>query len=405
MKCANFGHEKSWNFNAGKLWEPWNCSWQLIMVSAVDKLSTRVLKDAFLSLVDQLTFTFNLSLKKGVFPDKWKATTIIPLQKDGNKEDVSNLRPVSLLPLPGKLLEKLVHKQLNTYLENHQLLSDCQGGFQQGHSTISKITELTDDLYKAMDSRETTVSVFIDFRKAFDTVIHNILLNKLELLGIKGLNKIWFESYLTNRTQRTLANGVISNPELITCGVPQGSTLGPLLFLIYINDLVTVVNNSELHLYADDTAVYCSDRHPLVAKNAVQMDLHNISRWCNNNKISINLKKTKSVIFGTRYMLKKFSNPKIELEGMVLENVGHYKYLGINLDSTLNFNKHMNCLLKTVSHKLFLLSKIRKFITKAAALRIYNVMVLLPYIDYGDIVYAGATTNSLNKTRGCKIEH
>ena len=121
-----------------------------------------------------------------------------------------------------------------------------------------------------------------------------------------------------------------------------------------------------------------------------------MSRWCNNNKISINLKKTKSVIFGTRYMLRKFSNPKIELEGIVLENVGHYKYLGINLDSTLNFNKHMNCLLKTVSHKLFLLSKIRKFITKAAALRSYNVMVL-PYIDYGDIVYAGATTTSLNK--------
>ena len=151
---------------------------------------------------------------------------------------------------------------------------------------------------------------------------------------------------------------MISNPELITCGVPQGSTLGPLLFLIYINDLATVVNNSKLHLYADDTAVYCSDRHHLVAKNPVQMGLHNISRWCNNNKISINLKKTKSVIFGTRYMLKKFSNPKIELEGIVLENVGHYKYLGINLDSTLNFNKHMNCLLKTVSHKLFLLSKI-----------------------------------------------
>ena len=173
----------------------------LFKVSAVDKLSTRVLKDAFLSLIDQLTFTFNLSLKKGVFPDKWKAATIIPLQKDRNKEDVSNHRPVSLLPLPGKLLEKLVHKQLNTYLENHQLLGDCQGGFRQGHSTISKITELTDDLYRAMDSRETTVSVFIDFRKAFDTVRHNILLNKLERLGVKGLNKSWFESYLTNRTE------------------------------------------------------------------------------------------------------------------------------------------------------------------------------------------------------------
>ena len=120
-----------------------------------------------------------------------------------------------------------------------------------------------------------------------------------------------------------------------------------------------------------------------------------MSQWCIHNKITVNLKKTKSVIFSTWHMLKKYSNPKVKLDGVILENVDHYKYLGINLDSTLNF-KHMNNLMKIVSHKLYLLSKIRKFITKAAALRIYNVMVV-PYIDYGDIVYAGATAASLNK--------
>ena len=115
-----------------------------------------MLKDAFLPLTDEITFMFNLSITSGIFPDEWKVATMIPLQKDGNKEDVNNLRPISLLPLPGKLLEKLVHSQLSAYLENNTLLNDCQGGFRHGISTINKIAELTDDIYKAMDSKETT---------------------------------------------------------------------------------------------------------------------------------------------------------------------------------------------------------------------------------------------------------
>ena len=256
--------------------------------SAVEGLSARVLKDAFLSITDEFMFMFNLSITSGIFPDEWKVATVIPLQKDGNKEDVNNLRPISLLPLPGKLLEKLVHSQLSAYLENNTLLNDCQGGFRHGISTINKIAELTDDIYKAMDSKETTVAVFIDFKKAFDTVNHAILLSKLRHMGVRDISQHWFQSYLSNRSQLTLANGVLSSAQPVRCGVPQGSTLGPLLFLVYINDLANVITESNLHLFADDTVVYCSNKDPQRARNYVQGDLQGIAQWCCNNKITIN---------------------------------------------------------------------------------------------------------------------
>ena len=370
----------------------------LFKASGIDHLSTKVLKDAFLMLTDQITYMFNLSLGNGTFPDAWKRATIIPLQKEGNTDDVNNLRPISLLPLPGKLLEKIVHGQIINYLEDNKLLTDRQAGFRASHSTISKIAEVTDDIYKSFDLKEATVSVFIDFKKAFDTVCHELILKKLECLGLGELTICWFKSYLTNRSQRTLANNVLSSSQLIVCGVPQGSTLGPLLFIVFINDIIIVVSHSTIHLYADDTVLYCSSRDPYTARNLVQVDLDNIVQWCTNNKLTINTKKTKSMIFGTKYMLKKLDKPKVKLDGSILGNVYHYKYLGVILDSTLNFTKHINNIIKTVSHKLILLSKTRQFITQAASVRIYNSMIL-PYMDYGDVVYQAATSDLL-----CKLQ-
>ena len=217
-----------------------------------------MIKDAFEAIPDKLTRLFNLSIAKRKFPEQWKVATVIPLQKVGNKTDVNNFRPISLLPLPGKLLEKIIHNQTMTYLENNNILTPHQNGFRANHSTISTIANLTDDIFQAINDKQITYALFIDFCKAFDTINHNILLKKLSKLGFSQNSYQWFKSYLANRSQCTLANSKLSDDMPLTHGVPQGSTLGPLLFLLYINDLPNITKNCQIKLFADDTVVYVS---------------------------------------------------------------------------------------------------------------------------------------------------
>ena len=200
--------------------------------SAIENIDSRVIKDAFEALPHYLTKIFNLSLNRGLVPEIWKTATVIPIKKEGNSPDVNNLRPISLLPVQIKMLEKIVHKRLLEHLELYDLLDNKQGGFRPNHSTIDTIVRFTENLYKNLNSGQATVAVYIDLRKAFDTVNHDILIKKLALLGIRGSNLDWFENYLQNRSQYTFANNLCSSKAAVTCGVPQGSVLGPLLFLI-----------------------------------------------------------------------------------------------------------------------------------------------------------------------------
>ena len=198
--------------------------------SAIENLSSRIVKDAFEAIPGYLTKLFNTSLSKGIVPESWKSAKVIPLKKEGNNPDVNNLRPISLLPLQIKLLEKIIHNRLMEYLDLNFLLDSKQGGFRPNHSTIDTIVKFTEDIYKNLNNGQTTIAVYIDLRKAFDTVNHKILLKKLEHFGIRGTNFTWFQNYLKNRTQCTLANNICSPMSKVNCGVPQGSVLGPLLF-------------------------------------------------------------------------------------------------------------------------------------------------------------------------------
>ena len=203
-------------------------------------------------------YIFNLSFANGLFPDVWKRATIIPLYKGGTKTEVSNYRPVSLLPLPGKLLEMIVHANLLHFLEANKIISDKQGGFRKGFSTATSIADLTDSLFSTINNNHISLAAFIDLRKAFDTVDHRILLSKLKCYGFAGKNLRWCENYSSNRSQRTLANGKLSPEHQITCGVPQGSVVGPLFFILYVNDIQFAVRGSKTQLYADDTVIYVS---------------------------------------------------------------------------------------------------------------------------------------------------
>ena len=375
--------------------------------SAIENLSANILKLAFITLSKQLTYVFNLSLGTATVPKSWKNATVTPLFKAGDVSQCNNYRPISVLPLPGKILEKIVHKRLNTFFEANNILNPNQGGFRKNQSTTNTTAKFLDSIYESINNKEFSIATYIDFSKAFDTVPHDILLKKLKLYGVRGKNLKWIKSYLTNRKQKTFFNNVASNYALITCGVPQGSVLGPLLFLIYINDLVDVIENCNTFLYADDTVLVSSARNIHDAHRSMQHDLDNITNWCKSNRLTLNIKKTKSMIFGSKHKIKRIHAPRLQMNDIPLDYVTTYKYLGITADQTLNFNLNLNQIIKTVSYKLSLLSKLKVYISTEAAIQVYKSMVV-PYFDYGDILYHCASVKLLDKlqklqNRGLKI--
>ena len=375
--------------------------------SAIDYLSSRVMKDAFTVIPSVLLHIFRSSLDTGVIPRSWKKATIIPLKKCGNSNEVSNLRPISLLPMQGKMLEKIIHNRLLLHLEGNNLLDERQGGFRPNHSTIDAIVKFSETIYKGINEGKITVATYIDLKKAFDTVNHVILLQKLEKMGLNKFNITWIKNYLTDRSQATLANGVLSSERQITCGVPQGSVLGPLLFLIYVNDLGSVLSTSQHFLYADDTVILQSGDNISDIVELLQIDLNNYGSWCKANKLTINTKKSNYVIYGTNQKTSRIRQCDLSLCDETLIRTHNYKYLGVYLDSHLNFNVHIDNCCKIVSHKFYLLSKIRRNITQSTCARVFKSMIA-PLMDYVDIIYSGSSDLKLSRiqklqNRGLRI--
>ena len=341
---------------------------------------------------------FNLSFELSEVPDVWEIAKVNSLPKAGNASDVNNLRPISLLPLPSKLIEKIVHNRIYTFCNENDMIDEKQGGFRPNYSTNSTTAFYINDLYNAMNNNQATISLYIDSMKAFDSVNHDILLKKMKFYGITGRCVKWIENYLKNRKQYTVANDVASRLENITCGVPQGSVCGPLLFLLYINDISHCLNNCNVSRYADDTVLYYSSENIVEALRIVQRDLSSINDWCHKNRITINCKKTKYCVYGMRLIIKKSKNIDmlLSLNNTVVEKVCSYKYLGFILDDQLNFNKHIGETVNIVSHKLYLLSKIRKYLKSQACIIIFKTMIL-SLIEYGNTVYAGTTNKNLDK--------
>ena len=366
--------------------------------SCIEHLSSQILRDAFLAVPMKVVELFNLSFSTSEIPAKWKIAKVTPLRKAGISNDISNLRPVSLLPITSKLIEKIVHNRIYQFFERNSILDDKQGGFRPNHSTCNTTATFINDIYTAMNNNNILIATYIDAMKAFDTVNHKILLQKAEKYGITGQVLAWLANYLSDRFQCTLANNVVSNIEPIVFGVPQGSVCGPLLFLIYINDLSAIFDSCKVSLYADDTVIYITHNNVQEALQLVQNDLNRLVEWCTDNKVTINCKKTKYCIYGMRSNVKrsKSFDTVLSLNNNVLDRVSSYKYLGFILDEHLNYNKHISELCSLVSHKLYLLSRIRRFLTTQASITIFKTMVL-SVIEYGDIIYSGTSTGNLGK--------
>ena len=312
-------------------------------------------------------------------------------------DEIGDLRPIALTPLPGKMLERFVHTQLLSHLNRHNILTEFQNGFRKNHSTIDTIFKFTTDLQLNKNNKLNTLALYIDFKKAFDTVNHKLLLEKLKDMQIKDNVLNWISSYLTNRSQCTHLGDNISKDMQVKKGVPQGSILGPLFFLCYINDITNICKSSKILLYADDTVLYkgISENEKFLDMHNFQQDVDRMVLWCQRNRLSINIKKTKLFFYPANQNVANNMNNVIKMQGLPVDYVTSYLYLGVDIDNMLTFKKHYNNTFKNVSHKLFILRKIRYMINVKAALDITKTM-LCSVIDYGNIFLSSCTQGDLS---------
>ena len=264
--------------------------------STNDSTPVRIIKQILPSIIEPLTHIINLSLSTGVMPDMSKIAIVTPVHKGGDKTDPSNYRPISILPILGKAIEFFVNNQLTQYLEDRGLISKHQYGFRKDHSTTYLMLDLFDEIYTSKSQQKRPAIVFLDIKKAFDTVSHNILIEKLKHFGIDGIALKWFKSFLSDRTQKTKIGCKIIGLKRIICGVPQGSILGPILFSIFINDLPSACKNCIPYFFADDCALYFDNITRGDYKN-IKQEIKSVFGWLQANGLALNNSKTKFIVF------------------------------------------------------------------------------------------------------------
>ena len=361
----------------------------------INAIFVKKLKDL---LIYPLATIINQSLSTGIFPDKLKIAKIIPLFKKNEDNDMNNYRPISLLPLFSKIFEKIVQKQLYNYLNDKNLLYDSQHGFRENYSTESAVIELTDYIKLHVDNQHIPICLFLDLSKAFDTINFDILLLKLKHMGLSNMALNWFESYLKNRKQFVTFNGCNSDFLETKTGVPQGSVLGPLLFLIYINDLCNVSNLFKVICFADDstliisicysstTCKLCSNSN-IFNNNMINLELNKIYNWFCINKLSINPEKTKFMIFKNKQRdLSNITLPILKLNEKTIERVHKFLYLGIYMDEDLTWEPHIDYIANKISKNNGVLKRIKNTVPRQTLKLIYFALIH-PHLNYGTLLW------------------
>ena len=351
--------------------------------TGLDKIPAKILKLFAEIIAPSLTYIFNLSLESGIYINEWKRARVTPIYKSEDKTKCENYRPISILPVITKVFEKEVFRQLYGYLTDNDLLSKHQSGYRPKHSTVSALIQMCDNWLSNMDVGKINCVVFLDIRKAFDSINHEILLNKMNLnFGISGNALKWFDSYIKDREQQCIVNGQLSSSKKIICGVPQGSILGPLLFLLYINDMPDSLNNTTPSLYADDSEIYASSDNSSDLISKLNEDLKNLSRWMRKNKLQIHPTKSKYMFIGSSYNIKNnICNEPILINSTPVPRVTNYKCLGVNLDDKLCWDSHIEIICKKVAAGIAAIKRVKPFVPPEMLKVIYNALVQ-PYFDY-----------------------
>ena len=353
------------------------------------------MKTSITYIAEPISKIINTSFTSGKYPDELKIAKVCPIFKSGEKSSMSNYRPISVLPSFSKIFEKAVHRRLSEYMDSKKILIKNQFGFRSNHSTYMAIQDMYNKISQSIDNREYSIGIFVDLSKAFDTINHDILFCKLEHYGIRGLALQWFKDYLTNRKQYVSFNNASSSLMDITCGVPPGSILGPLLFILYMNDIVNCSGILYFLLFADDTNIFYSSKNHIDLMKTVNDELHKLSEWFRANKLSLNVNKTNYILFGNRSKACFDSNFCILFDNKLLERVANTKFLGVFIDEDLNWKHHTSQIALKVSRNIGVLNRVKYILSSEILLTLYYSMIH-PYFLYCNIVWGGASQIALN---------
>ena len=365
----------------------------------LDDIGISFLKEGMCVITEPLTHIINQSINTGIFPDKWKEARVLPLHKSGLTDDPYNYRPISILSVLSKIIERHVHDQIYKHLSEHNLLYEYQSGFRPQHSCEAALLQMIDTWLKAIDDNQLVGTIFLDLQKAFDVVDHSILVKKLGLYGLSENSVKWFSSYLSNRKQKVSLNGCVSDFKEITAGVPQGSILGPLLFIIFINDMFmhdSSVDNKN-SLYADDSSFYTVGNTVAEIEMNLNQDLKKVTDWCTKNRMFINKAKTKSMLLCTRQKRMNLdSTLKIKIDDDYLENSKSEKVLGVTIDESLCWTEQVDKTCKKIIFNLHTLKEIKKNLPVKERLLFYNCYIL-PHLNYCCSVWGNCPANQQNR--------
>ena len=356
-----------------------------------DSIPARLLKEGASSICTSLAHLFQMSLNSGTLPSDWTTANVVPVFKHNNRHQPSNYRPISLTSLVAKVMEKIVHFQIVKALETRGLLSSFQFGFRHGRSTVDLLLSTVHDLALGLEKRSSVHCLLLDFSKAFDSVPHERLLLKLEAAGIRGRLLRWIRGFLVNRLQRVVINGRYSPWLPVQLGVPQGSILGPLLFILYVNDIYSVIHHSKHGMFADDLSIYMEVSTPADCA-LLQHDLDGIVRWSNQWQLQLNCSKCEALNVSNKRSPLMYA---YTISNQPIQWSHQCRYLGVLIDSHLRWKAHCRDLVNRGSRVLNLLRRSLFGCTKAAKSIAYKAIVR-PCLEYASVVWNPHTVSDID---------
>ena len=368
----------------------------------MDDIGGKILRAVASGISRSLASLFNASLRCGHLPREWKSAHVTPVYKGGDGQLVGNYRPVSVLPVVVKVFEKIVYRQLYNYLQENNVLSPLQFGFRPGHTTQDVVVSMVDEWRKALDEDKLVGSIMLDLSKAFDSVDHGIVLRKLDRYGVRGDELMWFRGYLDGRRQRVCVGEAKSNWCDVLKGVPQGSILGPLLFILYANDLPQAVQQCRVKQYADDTTLSHVSRDVADLENGLTNDFESVVRWVDTNKLRLNVKKTQLLLMSRKRREHELEHVQVRIGGQEIARSKMVKCLGVVIDDGLKWHGHIAKVRKKCFAGLAKLRRLRDVLPVITKRRIYNAMVL-PHLDYCSVVWQECTMELRRRWREFRI--